>query len=58
MKSTIDSIAQRNWPLATTKQARRQAIRLLRAKRYLTTRGIAAHVVGSQFEYKSAPVVL
>lgn len=25
---------------------------------YLTTRGIAAHVVGSRFEYKSAPVVL
>lgn len=58
MKSTIDSIAQRNWPLAPTRQGRRQAVSLLRAKRYLTTRGIAAHVVNSKFEYKSAPVVL
>ena len=57
MHTTISSIA-RHWPLASRHQAKRQAIRLIRAKRYLTTRGIAAHVVGSQFEYKSSPQVL
>lgn len=46
-------LMSRYWPLATEKQARRQAVRLLRAKRYLKSRGIAAHEVGSTFEYKS-----
>ncbi len=58
MKHIIATIAERNWPLATRKQARRQAVRLIRAKRYLEDRGIAAHVVGSTFEYNPAPAVL
>lgn len=57
MHTTISSIA-RHWPLASRHQAKRQAIRLIRAKRYLTERGIAAHTVNSEFKYQSAPKVL
>jgi hypothetical protein len=57
MKNTIYTLS-RYWPLATNRQARRQAVRLVRAKRYLQDRGIAAHAVGSKFEYTSGPKVL
>lgn len=52
------ALLSKHWPLASERQARRQAVRLLRARRYLTERGIAAHMVGSTFEYRSAPRVL
>lgn len=55
--NTIITVAK-FWPLAPTRQARRQAIRLIRAKQYLTQRGIAAHVPNSGFKYSSAPQVL
>jgi hypothetical protein len=57
MKNMI-ILMSRYWPLATEKQARRQAVRLIRAKRYLKSRGISAHEVGSKFEYTSGPKVL
>lgn len=57
VKVSIDILA-RHWPLASLRQARRQAVRLMRAQRYLRERGIAAHMVGSTFEYRSAPKVL
>ena len=46
------------WPLAGTRQRRIQAIRLLKARQYLQSRGIAANVVGSTFEYSQSPKVL
>lgn len=57
MHTTISTIAK-HWPLASRRQAKRQAVRLLRAKQYLTQRGIAAHVPNSEFKYISAPQVL
>ena len=54
----ITLLAQRNWPLAGTKQARRQAVRLIRAKRYLDRRGIAAMAINSEFKYSAQPTVL
>lgn len=55
--STITLLA-RHWPLATARQAKRQAIKLIRAKQYLQHRGIESTAVGSRFEYSSAPTVL
>jgi hypothetical protein len=57
MKNTI-ILLSRYWPLATEKQARRQAVKLIRAKQYLRDRGIASHEVGSKFEYVQGPKVL
>lgn len=54
----ISLIASRYWPLANTRQAKRQAIRLIRAKRYLDQRGIAACALHSSFKYQSTPTVL
>ena len=54
----ITLLAQRNWPLAGQKQARRQAVRLIRAKRYLDRRGIAATAINSEFKYSAQPTVL
>lgn len=51
-------ILARNWPLASERQAKRQAVRLIRARQYLRQRGIEAHAVNSSFAYKSAPQVL
>lgn len=58
MKHTIEAIAQRNWPLATRRAARKQAFRLIRAKQYLNHRGINAVAINSEFKYQSAPQVL
>lgn len=57
MHTIVNTIA-RNWPLATSRQAKRQAVRLIRAKQYLDRRGIAAHVPNSTFTYSTAPTVL
>lgn len=46
------------WPLATTRQRRVQAARLIRAKRYLQERGISATALNSTFKYSPAPQVL
>lgn len=48
----------RYWPLATTRQAKKQAVRLLRAKRYLRDRGIDAMALNSEFKYDQKPKVL
>lgn len=48
----------RHWPLTSDHAARRQAVRLIRARRYLRERGIEAHAIGSKFAYRSAPQVL
>jgi len=47
-----------HWPLATERAAKKQGIRLLRAKKYLIQRGIAACAVDSTFKYSAAPKVL
>lgn len=57
MHTTISTIAK-HWPLASRRQAKRQAVRLFRAKQYLDRRGIAAHVPNSTFVYSLAPQVL
>jgi hypothetical protein len=57
MRATVKVLSS-YWPLASRKQAIRQAIRLVRAKRYLERRGIEASSVGSTFEYSSSPTVL
>lgn len=46
------------WPDATRKTGRKQALKLLKAKRYLIQRGLMAHKVGSKFEYNAGPTVL
>lgn len=46
------------WPLATARQAKRQAVRLLRAKRYLRERNIDAMALNSEFKYDASPKVL
>lgn len=56
--NTIVLLAQRYWPLATPRNAKRQAIKLIRARQYLRNRGIDAMAVNSQFKYTSAPEVL
>ena len=58
MNMTTVSLVARHWPLATKSQAKRQAIRLIRARQYLRQRGIEAAAVGSTFSYSSAPQVL
>lgn len=55
---TLINITAKNWPLATERQAKRQAVRLLKAHRYLKRREIAACEVGSKFEYSQGPKVL
>lgn len=52
------TVVAKNWPLATERQAKRQAVRLLKAHRYLKLKGIAACEVGSKFEYSQGPKVL
>lgn len=56
--NTIVLMAQRYWPLAPSRQAKRQAIKLIRARQYLQHRGIDAMAVNSQFKYNPAPEVL
>lgn len=51
-------LLSRHWPLATPRQAKRQAVRLIRARDYLRTRNIEACRVKSEFEYSSGPKVL
>ena len=46
------------WPLATPRQAKKQAVRLLRAKQYLRERNIEACAINSEFKYSQAPGVL
>lgn len=55
---TTIAIIARHWPLAEARQAKRQAIKLIRARHYLQRRGIEACAVGSRFAYSSAPKVL
>lgn len=57
MLHTINTIAK-HWPLASRRQAKRQAIRLIRAKQYLDRRGIAATAINSDFKYNPVPTVL
>ena len=47
-----------HWPLATPRQAKKQAVRLLRAKKYLRERNIEACAVNSEFKYDQNPKVL
>lgn len=55
--STITILA-RHWPLASTRQAKRQAIKLIRARDYLDSRGIVVTAVNSGFVYSAKPTVL
>lgn len=57
MVEVLNSVAK-HWPMADTHQALRQAVKLMRARRYLQHRGIEACAVGSKFEYTGAPRVL
>lgn len=57
MHKQVTEVAK-NWPLAEPKRARRQAISLLKAKRYLIQHGLMAHKVGSKFEYSAGPTIL
>lgn len=57
MHKQVTEVAK-NWPLAEPKQARKQAISLLKAKLYLDQRGLLAHKVGSKFEYNAGPTIL
>lgn len=47
-----------HWPLAPDRQAKKQGIRLLRAKKYLHERRIEACAVNSTFKYDPNPKVL
>lgn len=57
MHFQVSEIAK-NWSLAEPKQARKQAVSLLRAKKYLNQRGLSAHKVDSDFAYSAGPTVL
>lgn len=50
----IVALAARHYPLAERAAARRQAIRLIRAKRYLRSRNIDASQPGNDFKYVPA----
>lgn len=56
-QNTIVMLAK-HWPLAEPRAAKRQAIRLIRARDYLRTRNIEACRVKSEFEYSQGPKVL
>lgn len=56
-QNTIVMLAK-HWPLATPRQAKRQAVRLIRARDYLRSRNIEACAVKSAFEYSQGPKVL
>lgn len=46
------------WPLAGARQAKKQGIKLLRAKRYLRERNIDAMALNSEFKYDASPKAL
>lgn len=48
------TLAARAFPMADPKVARKQGVKLLRAKHYLHDRGICAVTIGNKFEYSRA----
>lgn len=57
VQNQVALLAQ-HWPLAPDRQARVQAVRLIRARRYLRKQNIEAWRVKSAFDYSPAPKIL